>query len=122
MATPRVIPITRIVPTEDGGSCFVDAEVALTNATSIGFLSDMENAKGIIFRETDGSYDLDFHNAPRKQYILILNGAVDITTTDGVTRRFKDGDIFLVEDTTGRGHKSKNVNGGTRRSVFIALE
>lgn len=60
MATPRTIPITRVVSTEDGGSRFVDAEVALTNATSIGFLSDMEDAKGIIFRETDGRFSYLF--------------------------------------------------------------
>ena len=31
----------------------------------------------------------------------MLNGAVDVTTTDHETRRFADGDILLVEDTTG---------------------
>lgn len=57
--------------------------------------------KDIIFRRTDGSYDLDIHTAPQRQYIVMLNGAVDVTTTDHETRRFADGDILLVEDTTG---------------------
>ena len=32
----------------------------------------------------------------------MLNGAVDVTTSDHETRRFADGDILLVEDTTGQ--------------------
>ena len=31
----------------------------------------------------------------------LCTGGVDITTTDGVQRRFADGDVVLVEDTTG---------------------
>ena len=58
--------------------------------------------KDIIFRRTEGSYDLDFHTAPQRQYIIMLNGAVDVTTTDHETRRFADGDILLVEDTMGQ--------------------
>lgn len=30
-----------------------------------------------------------------------VSGGVDVTTTDGVTKRFTDGDVLLVEDTTG---------------------
>ena len=28
-------------------------------------------------------------------------GGVDVTTTDGITKRFADGDVLLVEDTKG---------------------
>ena len=31
----------------------------------------------------------------------MVAGGVDVTTTDGVTKRFADGDVLLVEDTTG---------------------
>ena len=58
--------------------------------------------KDMIFRRTEGSYDLDFHTAPQRQYIIMLNGAVDVTTSDHKTRRFADGDVLLVEDTTGQ--------------------
>ena len=32
----------------------------------------------------------------------VFEGGVDVTTTDGVTKRFADGDVLLVEDTTGQ--------------------
>eukprot|EP00891_Asterochloris_glomerata_P005144 jgi/Astpho2/5144/Aster-06355 len=118
----KSIKITRVVPTEDGGSKFVEDTRHLTHETTIGALSEREKVKDIIFRRTEGSYDLDFHTAPQRQYIVMLNGAVDVTTTDHETRRFADGDILLVEDTTGKGHKSKAVAGGVRTSLFVTLE
>ncbi|ORY06202.1 hypothetical protein K493DRAFT_25611 [Basidiobolus meristosporus CBS 931.73] len=51
----------------------------------------------------------------------MVDGAVDITTTDLETRRFSTGDIIPVEDTEGRGHRSKNVDGKRQKSVFIQL-
>ncbi len=34
-------------------------------------------------------------------YPVVHAGGVDVTTTDGVQKRFADGDVLLVEDTTG---------------------
>ncbi len=31
----------------------------------------------------------------------LFAGGVDVTTSDGEKRRFQDGDVLLVEDTTG---------------------
>ena len=48
-------------------------------------------------------------------------GSVDITTTDGVERRFNIGSVLKVEDVGGRGHKSKAVDNGIRKSIFLIL-
>ncbi len=65
----------------------------------------------MLFREVDGDYDLDFHNAPRRQYVVNLTGSVDLEVGDGTRRRLGPGSILLAEDTTGRGHKSQAVAG-----------
>lgn len=75
----------------------------------------------MMLRETDGDYDYDWHTAPREQYIIML-GQVEIEVSDGERRVFGSGDIVRVEDTTGKGHKSKAVNGQPRKSVFIATD
>ncbi|WP_115855355.1 cupin domain-containing protein [Kushneria indalinina] len=77
---------------------------------------------GLVFRETAPDYAHDWHNAPQRQYILMLDGSVDVTVSSGETRRLSTGDILLCEDTTGRGHVSRAVNGQPRRSVFVTLE
>jgi uncharacterized cupin superfamily protein len=77
--------------------------------------------KGIIFRETDGDYNYTWHNAPCRQFVLMLQGSVEIEVSTGTRRTFYSGDILLVEDTTGRGHVSRAVNGQPRKSVFVTL-
>lgn len=114
--------VTRIATGADGETHFGDIEIPLSDAGSIGRLSDMVPATGIVFRETPADYDYDWHPAPRRQYIVLLDGAIEITVGDGETRRFQGGDVLLVEDTEGRGHRTRTVDGKTRRSLFIALD
>ena len=79
-------------------------------------------ASGIIFREMPVTYDLDWHVAPRRQYVVHLDGDAQITASDGEARIIKAGEIVLVEDTTGKGHLSKNASGRTYHCLFVALD
>lgn len=114
--------ITRLYTGPDNESHFEDFEIELSDAGDIGKLSEKVDATGIIFRRTEPDYDYDWHNAPQRQYIIMLDGAVDVETGDGTVRRFSTGDILLVEDVTGRGHKSKAVDNQRRTSVFVTLD
>lgn len=114
--------IVRIYTGADGESHFEDVEPALTDRGAMGRISSLVPAKGVLFREVEGDYDLDFHNAPRRQYVVNLTGSVDIITGDGSTRRLGPGDVLLAEDTTGRGHRSRNVGGEPRTCLFIPLD
>jgi hypothetical protein len=114
--------ITRIYTGDDGESHFEDVEVPLVDRGHIGAISPLEQATGIVFRETGGDYDFDFHNAPRRQYVINLDAAVEIEIGDGSKRVLAPGDILLAEDTTGRGHRSRAVDGKPRRSIFVTLD
>jgi hypothetical protein len=113
--------VTRIYSDNNGDSHFEDVEIDLKDAGSVGKLSDGIPAKGIIFREVEPSYDWDFHTAPQKQYIILLDGEIEIETSLGEIRRFNAGEILLMEDTIGKGHKTKNIHPIKRRSIFITL-
>jgi hypothetical protein len=91
-----------------------------TSANAIGALSEL-SASGMIFRETPGEYDFDFHCAPQRQFIICLDAGVDIETSGGDRQIFPAGSMFFVEDTWGKGHRSRAVDGKTRRSVFITV-
>lgn len=106
----------------DGESHFRDIEVEWVQETPGGKLSERRRATGVIFRETSGDYDLDWHPAPRRQYIVNLDAGVEITASDGERRVIGAGEVILVEDTTGRGHLSKAVSGQVRRSIFIPID
>lgn len=114
--------IIRLYTGEDGESHFEDIDIPLECAGKIGNLSKPQKATGVIFRETAFDYDYDWHNAPRRQYIIMLDAGVEIEVGDGTKRIINPGEILLAEDTTGRGHISRAVNGKPRSSVFIALD
>ena len=114
--------ITRIYTGEDGESHFEDVEIPLVDIGEIGRLSELQGATGVLFRETDGDYDFDFHCAPRRQYVINLDAAVEIETGDGTKRRIGAGEILLAEDTHGRGHKSRAVDAEPRRCIFVTLD
>jgi hypothetical protein len=113
--------ITRVFATPDGESHFEEIEVPLRDAGEIGRLSEGIPAHQIIFRENVPSYDYDWHHAPQRQYIVLLDGAIELEVSDGERRRFSGGDVLLVEDTWGRGHRTRTVDGRLRRSIFITL-
>ncbi len=113
--------ITKVYSDNNGESQFEDVEMPLKNDGEIGFLSDKIPAKEIIFRKVKPGYDYDFHNAPQKQYIILLDGEIEIETSMGEKRTFKGGDILLMEDTHGKGHKTRNIQDIERRSIFITL-
>ncbi|MEM9290357.1 MAG: hypothetical protein AAGD01_01600 [Acidobacteriota bacterium] len=113
--------ITRIVTAENGESHFVDDHLELTDGGEIGRLSALIAGDGVIFRETGADYDFDWHNAPQRQFVVLLNGAIEIETGDGAQRRFQGGDVLLVEDVSGRGHRTRNVGETPRRSLFLPV-
>jgi hypothetical protein len=114
--------VVRLYTGPDNQSHFEDVEVPMKDAGRIGFLSERVKATGIVFRETAGDYDYDFHTAPRRQYVVNLEGEVEIEVGDGTRRVLRSGDVLLAEDTTGQGHISRAVAGKPRRSLFITLD
>lgn len=113
--------ITRIFSDEKGESYFEDIEIPLIDQGEIGYLSEDIDIKKLQFRTVSADYDYDFHHAPQKQYIVLLNGGVEIETSLGEIRQFETGEILLVEDTFGKGHKTKNLIKKERTSLFIHL-
>lgn len=105
-----------------GESHFRDIDVEWVETRNASKLSARLPANGIIFRETGGDYDLSWHPAPRRQYIINLDGGVRLTASDGESRVIDAGEVVLVEDTSGKGHLSQSVGGQMRRSIFVPVE
>jgi hypothetical protein len=121
--TERTVKVTRIYTGDDGESHFEDRFIVMHDRGPIGALSVLAPATGVLFRETGPDYDYDFHNAPRRQYVVNLaGGIVEIEVGDGSTRRLGPGDVLLAEDTTGRGHRSRSVDGLPRTCLFVTLD
>lgn len=61
----------------------------------------------IAFRVWPAGEFLDWHPAPRRQFVIILSGQLEIGLGDGSKHVFGAGDARLVEDTTGKGHTTR---------------
>ena len=118
----RTMKVVRLYTGADNKSHFEDLQIPLKDGGKVGFVSALSKATGVVFRETDGDYNYDFHTAPRRQYVVNLEGAVEIEVGDGTRRVLGAGDILLAEDTTGQGHISRAVEGKPRKSLFITLD
>jgi quercetin dioxygenase-like cupin family protein len=114
--------VHHLYPDANGESHFEDLEIEWVEQSKASKLSKRFPANGIIFREVEPSYDLDWHPAPRRQYIINLTGAVQLTASDGESRVIRAGEVVLVEDVTGKGHLSKAIGNELRLCIFIPVE
>ena len=110
----------------DGESHFGEVEVGfeLVNfappAPPVG-LSDYRPATRLVFFKTPFGWIGDWHPPPRRQFFCCVSGKFEITAGDGEVRIFESGDVFLLEDTTGKGHKSRTVGAEDFVAVIVQL-
>ncbi|MGK0169066.1 MAG: hypothetical protein ACI9W2_000785 [Gammaproteobacteria bacterium] len=107
---------------ENGESHFRDIDIEWVTQTRGGKLSERMPATGVIFRQVPAEYDLDWHSAPRRQYIINLDAGVRITASDGESRVIGAGEVVLVEDISGKGHLSQAVEAKIRHCIFIPID
>jgi hypothetical protein len=55
-----------------------------------------------------------FHNAPRRQFVAVLKGGLEMETGDGTKITVLPGEVFLADDLTGQGHKTRDLDVPTR--------
>ncbi len=109
--------IYRLYTGDDGKSHMDELDLA-----SQPDLTTLHTAKGVVFRSAEPGRFSDWHNAPRRQYIITLSGEGEIGLEDGTTRRLRAGDVNLAEDMTGKGHTTRVVGDVPRVTATIHLE
>jgi len=96
-------------------------ELALDFAEREGTRTAPRPASSIAFAERPERSFIDFHNAPRRQYVLYLTASIEIGIGDGTTLVMEPGDVLLAEDVDGRGHTSRVVTGGICAFVPVGV-
>jgi hypothetical protein len=54
----------------------------------------------------------DWHPASRRHFLLVLSGAREVETSDGMKHRCDSGEVFLTDDVGSRGHRTRTIAGG----------
>lgn len=108
--------IVRVYAGDDGESHFEDL--------TVDQFADIINNIGsgpITLTRRQPPYLQDFHQAPRRQYVIALSGAAEYETADGSVRRLYPGDVLIAEDVTGHGHIARSVDDQYRVSFAVPL-
>jgi hypothetical protein len=53
--------------------------------------------------------DVGVHNAPQRQFLVVLKGVLEIVTTLDHRERLQPGDVLLADDVETKGHFSRDV-------------
>ena len=109
--------ITHLYTGKDNKSHFEDIHHENDVIKELGAYTKKMPASGVMFRETYLGNVFEMHNAPQPQYIIYLEGEVEVTTSGGETRVFKPGDVLFANDTTGEGHISRAIKAG--KSIIV---
>lgn len=118
---------TRVYSDSKGESHFedVDIEFKITDfappAPPLEISEFTEATRYGFIRAPVGWYG-DWHPAPRRQMMFYLAGEIEAEVSDGEIRKFKAGDVTLVEDISGKGHKSRVVGKSEVFGVVVQLE
>lgn len=115
------VRVTRIYTGEDGQTHAEEIDWPLGPPRGATELSEAIPIESVQFRRTSPDYLLDFHTAPRAQFVITLSGQSEIELGDGTTIFLSPGHILLAEDTTGQGHISRAVGSEDRISLFLPL-
>ena len=117
--SPMVTHVTyqRIYTDSKGDSHFdtVTVEQSLARAAPPAapfFVSEDRPASKYRFYTFEPGWVGELHPAPTRQFLALMSGAVEMETTDGTVRRFGPGDLVLLEDTSGKGHLTRNIADG----------
>ena len=113
--------VTRLFTGADGKTKVEEYEVPLKPQGRGTELSEAVAVESLQFRRTNQDYNLDWHPAPRRQFVVTLSGESEIELEGGRKLRLGPGHILLAEDTTGQGHISRASGSQDRLSLFITL-
>ncbi len=111
---------TRIYAGDDKHSHFEDSDFEMFDAI-IGKISATIPTNCLYFGEITDTDEISWHNPPVPQFVIMLEGSMEIEIGDGTKKIFNTGDIVFIEDTTGQGHVTRAASSGKRRYLVIPV-
>ena len=105
----------RLFADDDGESHFEDVEIEFaeseytSSAAPVG-LSAMSPVTQFGFMNAPAGWESDWHPSSARNFFVVIHGVWEVTASDGETRPFAPGSLVLVEDTAGKGHRSRVIS------------
>src|SRR4051794_35289576 len=106
---------------QNGDSHFEDVEVEMSRTGSNVQVSPQTPSTTVGFRSFPHGWSIPPNPAPRRLFVFILTGEVELATSDGTVRNVGPGDVILTEDTMGKGHGARVVGTVDSLQAFVQL-
>ena len=90
-------------------------------APAIG-VSDPIDATRYVMVRFAANWTSELHPTPRRQLFVMLSGHLEGKASDGSLIDLKVGDVLLMENTTGKGHTARAMDGNEVHALMIHLE
>lgn len=71
------------------------------------FVSHSYRADGLQFVRLPPGWTGESIHPPKTQFLICLKGHLEVTASDGDKRTFGPGDSILMEDISGKGHRTR---------------
>ena len=111
-----MVQIVRVYTGSDGESHFEDL-----TPDQFGEIASNLGTGPINLMRFSPPHFSDYHNAPRRHYVVSMSGIAEFEVGDGTVRRLYPGDVMVAEDLTGHGHTTRAVGDAPRISLHIPL-
>jgi hypothetical protein len=126
----KPVVITRIFTGPDGLAHAEDIELNL-NDRGVSAMLKATGAEFSVRQPTPGAKpgstaatdpnDPGWHTGPARQFVITLSGSSEVEVSGGVHVVAGPGHINLIEDTTGKGHMTRNFGPEPRIALTIPL-
>jgi hypothetical protein len=115
----------RVCGDEHGDTHLVPVELPeITSADGLGRrfgLAGIPTTTLSVGRLTEPKADQGLHTPPRRQVVVVLRGALEVTTTAGDRHRFGPGDCLLADDLGTKGHVTRDVGDEYLMTMTIGI-
>lgn len=112
--------IVRLFTGDDGESHFEEISLDYKPHLPLSERTAPEEAESILFARHQPGYSMDWHPAPRRQYVVFLGGQNEVTVKDGTSIVFRAGDVLLAEDINSK-HYVRVIGDEPRLSLTVPL-
>lgn len=126
--SPATLPAVILYTDADGRARFREEQIALTEGSPAAALSALAPSGGVQWRQSPVGFRSEFHCTGKTQWLVVLQGQMEIGLQDGSSRIFKAGDFFYSGDVLPacatfdakvHGHWSRQVGSEPLVTLFI---
>jgi hypothetical protein len=117
----------RLHADRNGKSHFGQATLKMEEAdyrppAPLAFVSQSFSTDALQFVRLPPGWVADSIHPPKKQFLIGIQGELEVTAGDGEKHTFGPGDSVLMEDVEGEGHRSRVKGSGEFVAAIVPVE